>query len=469
MAEPIVIGAGWSGLACAVQLVRQGHRPLVLDAAPHVGGRARGFDHDLGGTRLRLDNGQHLLLGAYRDTLDLMREVGVAQGAAMARLPFAVQYPDGWRLAAARAPAPWHLGLGLLRAAGLPWPERLALARWAGARRRARWQIGADMPAAQLFAGEPPALVQRLWRPLCLAALNADLADASAQVLLNVLRDSLGAAARASDLLLPRTDLSNLFPDAAVSWLRARGAEVRLHTPVLGLEFGAAAEASNDAAQDPANDAARAAANAAMAGARRGAPRVRLRDRLLNAPAIVLAVPPERCADLLAGAPAAGVDATLRLLRGVQSAPICTVYLRYDPALRLPRVYYTLRDDPRRGHFGQWVFDRGALDPPLAGVLSVVISGAGPHQELGRSALGERVAAQIGAAFGLPAPIDRFVLDEKHATVLPRPGLERPGLELPLPGVFLASDAAHSAYPSTIEGSVRSGLDAARAVGRHLH
>ncbi len=437
----IVIGAGWSGLACAVQLVRQGHRPLVLDAAPHAGGRARGFDHDLGGAKLRLDNGQHLLLGAYRDTLDVMREVGVAHDAAMARLPFAVQYPDGWRLAAARAPAPWHLGLGLLRATGLDWSERVALARWVRARQRSHWRIGADVPAGQLFDGEPARLVQRLWRPLCLAALNAELGQCSARVLLNVLRDSLGAGAAASDLLVPRTDLSNLFPDAAVSWLRARGAQVQLHTPVLGLDFGLPA-----------------------AGAPR-VPQVRLREGQLAARAIVLAVPPQRCADLLGAAPADAVAATLRLLGGVQAAPICTAYLRYDPSVRLARPYFTLLDDPTRGHFGQWVFDRGALDPLLPGVLSVVVSGAGPHMDLTRAALGERLAAQISSTFGLPPPNDCFVLDEKHATVLPRPDLERPSVELPLPGVYLASDAAQSPYPSTIEGSVRSGLLAAQAIG----
>jgi squalene-associated FAD-dependent desaturase len=422
-----------------VQLVRQGHKPLVLDAAPCAGGRARGLAHELGGARLCLDNGQHLLLGAYRDTLAVLSEVGVAQATTLVPMSFAVQYPDGWRLAAVRAPAPWHLGLGLLRAQRLPWGQRLALARWTRRQQQSGWRIAADLPADRLFAGEPRELVRRLWRPLCLAALNVELEQASARILLNVLGDSLGAGAAASELRLPRTDLSTLFPDAAVSWLRARGAQVQLHTPALGLHFGGAAP-------------------------RGAAPAVQTRDGLLAASAVVLAVPPERCVSLLAEAPPSAW-ASLAQLRRLRTAPICTSYLRYSPLTRLARPYFALLDDPARGRYGQWVFDRGALDPSLAGVLSVVVSGAGDHMELSRRSLGLRLAQQLTDCFGLPAPLDEFTLMEKHATLVPGPDLERPDTALPVAGVYLASDAAQSPYPSTIEGSVRSGLAAAQAIG----
>lgn len=423
-----------------MQLVRQGLRPLVLDAAPEPGGRARGLEHDLGGTRVRVDNGQHLLLGAYRDTLQVMATVGVSAGRHLQRMPFELRYPDGWRLAAARAPAPWHLALGLAQASGMPWHQRLSVARWSLRQRRAGWRTAGDLPAARLFDGEPPELTRRIWRPLCLAALNVDPAQASARMLLRVLGDSLGARSGASDLLLPRTDLSRLFPAAAVAWLRAHGAEVRLHTPVLRVLAGTPPGSHGSA----------------------GPLRLALRDCALDAGWIVLALPPDRCAALLQGLPAA--QASVACLRAVASAPICTAYLRYDARTRLPAPMLALLDDPSRGHYGQWVFDRGATDPSLAGVLSVVVSGTGPHMDLPRARLGARLAAQLSECLGLPAPHATFTVMEKRATVLPVPELRRPGAVLSLAGVILAGDAADSPYPSTIEGSVRSGLQAARAV-----
>jgi squalene-associated FAD-dependent desaturase len=435
-ARPVVVGSGWSGLACAVELVRLGHRPIVLDAAPHAGGRARAFSHTLGTTTVQLDNGQHLLLGAYRATLDMLAAVGVDAARALRRTPFSLAYPDGWRLAAASLPAPWHLAAGLLVAHRVSLAERWSLAHWVRRQAHAGWCVAADAPAATLFEGEPATLVRRLWRPLCLAALNVELQTASARVLLNVLRDSLGARTAASDLLLPRNDLSGLFPDAAVRWLQARGADVRLHCPVRALQIAAAGTDHT----------------------------LLLRDGVATARHIVLALPPERAHALLGNCHAA-LDATAHQLQAVRTAPIATVYLRYASGTRLARIALTLLDEPRSGQHGQWAFDRGALDPALDGIVSVVISGDGPYRELSREALGAAVASQLSAVLGLPAPLAHYAIIEKHATIVPSPGLQRPGTLLPVDGLYLAGDAADSPYPSTIEGSVRAGIAAAQAIG----
>ncbi len=433
---PVVIGAGWSGLACAIALVHQGHRPVILDAAPQGGGRARAFERSLGGATVRLDNGQHLLLGAYRDTLEAMQTVGVDTGAAFARVPFCVAYPDGWRLAAAPLPAPLHLAAGVLAARGMTVAQRWSLVRWTRRHAGRNWQIAQDAPASQLFLEEPADLVRRLWRPLCLAALNVELDHASARLFLTVLRDSLGGSAGNSHLLLARRDLSALFPDAAVAWLRSRGAQVRFGCTVQGLQLGGSS-----------------------------APHMlALRDGVLPATQVVLALPADRAAALLTGVHPGLADAA-RMLAQLRFAPIATCYLRYAPGTRLARPMLALLDDQALGEHGQWVFDRGAMDPALDGVVSVVISGDGPHRALDREALGASVACQLTRALGLPQPAAHYSVIDKHATLAPHPGIARPATRLPVAGLYLAGDAADSPYPSTIEGSVRAGLAAARAIG----
>ncbi len=128
-----VIGAGWAGLAAAVRLAEGGVPVTVFEAARQAGGRARTVELD----GIELDNGQHILLGAYRETLALLARVNPAWQAQLLRLPLLLRVEPDFRLRAVRLPAPWHLAAALLGARGLGWGERArALAFVAALRRR---------------------------------------------------------------------------------------------------------------------------------------------------------------------------------------------------------------------------------------------------------------------------------------------------------------------------------------------
>jgi squalene-associated FAD-dependent desaturase len=429
-----IIGAGWSGLACALELTAAGRSVTLFDAAPQPGGRARAVSVRLGDREFTLDNGQHLLIGAYGETLRLMREVGVGIDDAVLRLPFQLRYPDGFLLRARRLPAPLHLAAGLLGADRLGWAERRHVIGFVLRWRARGWRIDGDRPASRLYDGAPAEVVRRLWRPLCLAALNVELHEASAQVLLNVLRDSLAGGARAADLLIPRRDLTQVFAGPALATLRSRGAEVRLRSPVRQLQRSHSRWRIDGGGESAVFDA------------------------------VVLALPPPRAAALLASTDIAELAPATELLRAVESAPIATAYLRYTPTLRLPWPACALLDDAGAGRFGQWVFDRGRLDQANAGVLSVVVSAAGAALSAEPAGLATSIARQLSGELGLPQPLATAVLAEKRATIVPSPGLRRPPTRLAGSGLYLAGDAAAGDYPSTLEGSVRSGIAAARAI-----
>jgi hydroxysqualene dehydroxylase len=428
-----IVGAGWSGLAAAVTLLDAGAAVTLLDAAPQVGGRARQVDLQLGDRTYGLDNGQHLLIGAYREYLALARRVGISLQRHFLVTPFALHYPDGFRLVAARLPAPLHLASALLSARGLRPAEKVAAAAWVRRWQHRQWTLGSDVAAASLFEGHPALLVERLWAPLCLAALNVRLEHASARIFLRVLGDSLGATAGASRLLVPRGSLSTLFPDAARIAIASAGGALRLRSPVQALE--------------------RSGGNW-LVHSRKGS---------VAATAVILALPPARSAELLGSLGDPGLGTAIQLLRAIDSAPISTVYLRYAATTRLQRPVFALVEQPATGDFGQWVFDRGRLEAACAGVLSVVVSGAGPHGDLAPPDLARSIAAQLSRCLGLPTPESHAVIVEKRATVVAGPGLVRPPARLPVPRLYLAGDAADSPYPSTLEGSIRSGIGAARA------
>ena len=215
-------------MAAAVSLAERGVRVTVFESTAVPGGRARRVDSQ----GQVLDNGQHILIGAYRTLYQLMRTVGVAASAVL-RIPLEVRYPGSFHF---RRGA---LGLAgaLVTARGIPFAERLRAARFIARLRRTRFRLAADTSVSELLAqyGQGGHIGHFLWRPLCVSALNTPPELASASVFLAVLRDTLGATAAASDLVLPRVDLSRLFPEPAVQFVRAHGGEVRLQSPVKDL------------------------------------------------------------------------------------------------------------------------------------------------------------------------------------------------------------------------------------------
>jgi len=152
----------------------------------------------------------------------------------------------------------------------------------------------------------------------------------------------------------------------------------------------------------------------------------------------------------------------LRLIERFTYEPITTVYLKYgadEP--RLPALFHALVEAPARRHYGQWAFNRGALDAANRGVLAVVISTGGIHEEPTLEALCAAAAIQMTDVYGLPAPRAARAIIERRATLACVPELERPSQATGLRRLALAGDWTASEYPCTLETAVRSGIAAA--------
>ncbi|WP_426112613.1 hydroxysqualene dehydroxylase HpnE [Massilia sp. PWRC2] len=432
-----VIGGGWAGCAAAVELAGAGHRVTLFEAARTLGGRARAVSVKTSGAeRVDLDNGQHILLGAYAATLALLARLGIERRDAFLTLPLQMRYPQGgldggMDFIAPHLPAPLHLFVALLRARGLSAADKLSLARFSTTARWMGWTLHHDCSVSELLErfDQTARLTALLWRPLCLAALNTAPGRASAQVFLAVLRDSLGAHRAASDMLLPRVNLSALMPQAAARYVEQRGGAVRLGAGVRSVV-------------------------AASAGAG-----WRVDDGAFDG--VVLATAPAAAAALLPP----GSRQVRAQLDGFDYEAITTCYLQYATDLALPLPFCALLDDPLQGRHGQFVFDRGQLDSSQAGLLAVVISASAGAAAVGQAELARLLAAQLAAAFGvaaLAAPRWHQVITEKRATFACRPALLRPSHASGLPALVLAGDYTAGDYPATLESAVRSGVGAAR-------
>ncbi len=437
-----IVGAGWAGMAAAVAACEQGHTVTVFEASRTLGGRARALQGTLPDrTPVTLDNGQHILIGAYTETLRLMRLVGLDPDALLLRQPLSLPFPDGTGLQtpayATHWPAPLDAIAAIATARGWNWGERLSLIRASLGWQWQRFACPPELSVAQLCANMAPRVLHELIEPLCVSALNTPADQASAQVFLKVIQDALFGVRGGSHLLLPRTDLSALFPEAAARWIAHRGGQMHLGRREGNLRWQAphwlldgqvfdrviwATSSSNSAA--------------ALAESARYAPK-----------SIAISLQTW-----------AATAAALRF------EAIATVYA-WAPQARLPHAMLALRNAPDAP--AQFVFDRGQLGGPQ-GLLAFVVSASDGGREALQTAVLQQAIDQLGL-LGVPSlqPVQTVV--EKQATFACTPGLQRPPQQI-APGLCAAGDYVRGPYPATLEGAVRSGWAAGGgALDQSLH
>jgi len=425
-----IVGAGWAGLASAITATQKGHQVTLLEASRFWGGRARSIkpsfeDHPT------LDNGQHILIGAYQQTLSLMQTVGVNLEKVFWRRPLDMRYADGSGLSLPNKSFPMNLLQGIALNPSWRFVDKWQLLKTAWKWQRMRFECEDHLTVADLCQNMTPTVWQDLMEPLCVSALNTPAHEASGSVFLRIMKDALFGPVGSSDLLLPRLDLGDLFPHAAIKWLEKNG--VSCHT---GQRIESIVDLSNNS-------------NPSF--------RWQLGDDQFDH--LIIATPAWEAAHLLEAFNSAWAATAHQL----KHETIATVYVQGPLDFKLPQSMLALRT--AQGSPAQFAFDRGQIytEAHTPGLLAFVVSANKLSKEdVTQQVLGQLRALliQLGQA---TLRIDAFkviqTVVEKRATFACTPNLKRPSAK-PCQGITVCGDYVEGPYPATLEGAVISGIQA---------
>ena len=444
----IVIGGGMAGLAAASTLAHRGVDVTLLEAASHLGGRARSVAIEFNSQVIQLDNGQHIMLGAYRETLKLLASLGVQEEDAFLRVPLTLDMRAGAMRAGnqtafklstpAYLPAPLNQLIGFLCCKGLLWRERVEVIQFMLRLKKSNYQLVADEPLAMFLQNnlQSSKVITLLWEPLCLAALNTPIHIASSKVFLNVLRDTFKTK-KSADFLLPQHDLSQLFSKPVEYYFKAIEKKIILNQRVKIIT--------------PHQNGFTVSCKPNLINGNQA------NDNTFEASHVIIAMSPVRLRNVIADLPK--LDAVAKQTESYEYQPIYTIYLQYQSNATLYAPMLGLV-----GGLSQWVFDRGILCGQH-GLMAVIISAEGQHQQLTQDELALKVAQELKAAFPQLAQAQwHKVIAEKRATFSCKVNLPRPSHVTPYPNLYLAGDYTYADYPATIEGAVRSGVACADLV-----
>jgi uncharacterized protein with NAD-binding domain and iron-sulfur cluster len=492
----VVVGGGLAGITAAIALREVGADVTLLEARPRLGGATCSFSRD----GLVVDNGQHVFLRCCTAYRGLLGRLGMTGSVVLQdRFDVTVLRPGPQarqaRLRRNALPGPLHMAAALAAYPLLPVSERLMVGRAALAMKRLdpaspavdQLRLG-DWLAAR---GQSERARRALWDLFTVSALNIAGDDANLALAATVVQTALLGQRDAADIGVPAVPLGDLHGQAAMDLLRRQGADVRLNAKVAAIETGQAAGFSDGRAVTdgraftvrlgrhadpaPAGNGALTALNGAVGwnSGRRGTANGEVSTGAIEADGVVIAVPPEQAARLLPPAATAAVRAA-DSWRGLGSSPILNVHVIYDRKVMSP-LFVAATDSPV-----QWVFDRTAQSGlardhgRVAGqYIAVSVSAADEMVDLPAAKLREIFVPALGELFPAAAVArvtDFFVTRERRATFRQQPGCERlrPAAATGLPGLALAGAWTDTGWPDTMEGAVRSGLNAARELRRSL-
>jgi squalene-associated FAD-dependent desaturase len=418
----LVAGGGLAGIAAACALADAGWAVTILEKKKRLGGMVASFPDPAG--QGELDNGEHIAIEACTELLALLGRLGVSdrlKRQPRLRIPFVS--PEG-RLAEITESAWSFLAFPFLSLG-----DRFRVARAVsaiGALRDADIARLDHVAAAEWLddLGQTARAVARFWDYFVTPALNEPAARASAALAARVLRDGFAGGRHLARFALFRTPLGSVFGEAAEAHLRGKGGEVRALSALKKVRVSSGACAGFEMSD----------------------------GSFASADVYVLAVPHAELGEVFPeSAPP------------LQHAPIVNAHLWYDRPVTDLEFFAML--DCRV----QWVFNKSAIrgDPHGPQHMSCSISAAHDWAHLPSEEIAARCDAEIKRRFTSQAALMRFVVSrEPRATFSARPGTTpmRPGPKTRYPNLFLAGAWTDTGYPATMEGAVRSGNAAAKAV-----
>jgi squalene-associated FAD-dependent desaturase len=434
--DAIIIGGGCAGFSAATALADRGARVLLVEARPGLGGRATSFRDPETGERV--DNGQHILMGCYTDTLRFLDRIGASDRVRwQSGLKVAMIDRRGHEsvLALPSLPSPLHLLGGVLAWDALTWRERFSVLSASAAVHPAKAGHHNSSPTETVRQwltriGQAPRLCELFWEPLALAALNQSIDQAEASTFIRVLERVFGPDPSAAALVMPAVPLDAMYVEPSLDYLARHGGDVRVNAPARIVIDG---------------DRVRG---------------VRVRDEVIESSSVISTVPWFSFNALFDALPPELRDTAANAAR-LASLPIVTVNLWFDgPVMRDQLIGLPGR------HF-QWVFDRRAIVGGDRSHLSLISSGAEALVAQSNDALVTTALREVREALpaARTAPLRRgLAVREKRSTFSLAPDAPpRPGMHTPIDGLLLAGDWIQTGLPATIESAVVSGHNAAIA------
>lgn len=421
MKRIIVIGGGFAGLSAAVYLIKAGHKVELIEASPKLGGRAYSFRDDISGTIV--DNGQHIFMGCYKETLKFLRLIGADKNFIYQenlKVNFLNEQRRLYRLESTRLFYPLNLFFGLLNFEALPFIDRLKLLKFF---LKIYFYSEEELKTLSVHQwleteGQNEVIRKTFWDFIAIGALNTNVNKASAKVFADILKEIFFRGNKAATIVLPAYGLTESYCNEAKNYIEKNGSSIHLSEQVISCEI----------LHNEIN-------------------KVITSKRTLSDFNYVISCIPWFALEKLYK------DESINL--NFEHSAILTIHIWLSES-KLKEDFYGLIGSPIH-----WIFTHKDF-------ITIVSSDANELIEKTKEELFEMAAVELKKYTGIERDeIKSYkIIKEKRSTFVPdNESLDkRPGTRTKIKNLFLAGDWVNTGLPSTIESAVKSGRLAAKEI-----
>lgn len=436
--EVVIIGAGWAGLTAAYHLAKKGIKPLIIEASPNAGGRARAINFN----NYTLDNGQHLLIGAYKNILNILNELNVPFNKHFHKTNLFITTSSNNNKFSFNLPNifyPFNLLIGIFTVKGCTFIEKLKLLWFCTKLKVSNFNLSKDITIDKFLKQNKQSnnLIKHFWEPIALAAMSTPINLASAKLFLNVLKDTFTPPSTNSNLLFTKVDLSTLFPKPIIEFLKTNS-QFTFNTRVKNIEFINKNAQSNQFI-------------------------ICTNKSTITAKNIILATPIKTTSMLLKNIPQ--TNTLQNNLNLFTYENIITIYFEFANNIKQEIPMFGLVDS-----LGQWFFNRTHANQP--NILSVIITSKNIPSHCSKEEFANNIFLEVKSKIPNLQPYkDYKIINEKQAAFSAVVDVDdiRPLNKTNTKGLYLAGDYTKTGYPACLEGAVSSGIECAKEYLKDLN
>ena len=238
MKKILIIGGGLSGLSSAVFLSKIGYSIEIIESTPKLGGRTYSLNYN----GIAVDNGQHILMECYKNTLeyiDIIDSRDLFEFQEALSINYVNDRKELFKFKIPKYFYPLNRIIGIMTFRLLKMKDRLSVLKFL-----LKLKINAannfiDLTVYEFLRqnNQSKEAISSFWESLVVSTMNTTTKTASSQIFVDMMKIIFFTDKRSANIVIPKGDLSKALIAPAAKHLKSNGVKISTSERLISVSI----------------------------------------------------------------------------------------------------------------------------------------------------------------------------------------------------------------------------------------